>query len=85
MFHDRAGKISSTPAGELGGLFPGVPTQIVNGVVARFTERNGKKYNVTDQCKTKLLAWMCVIYLAVDGWSTDIAKIATDLKMKPVK
>lgn len=84
-FHDKTPKISSLPTSEVPGLFPGVPSQIVNGVLGRFTERSGKKYNVTDRCKTKLLAWMCVIYLTVDGWSTDIAKVATDLKQKPAK
>lgn len=66
-------------------MFPGVPSQIISGVLSRFTEKSSKKYKVTEKCKTKLLAWMCVIYLTVDGWSTDIGKVAADLKIRPAK
>jgi DNA-directed RNA polymerase I subunit RPA49 len=85
LFNQRAGKIATASPSEISEKFPGVPSQIVTGLLERFTEKSGKKYTLTDSRKIKLTAWMCVLYLTIDGWSTDIAKVATDMKMKTPK
>jgi len=51
----------------------------------RFADKIGGKYKVTESLQTKVIAYLCTLYLIIDGWSTDIAKVATDLKMKPNK
>jgi hypothetical protein len=84
-FSQKINKIASLPLSEMSNQFPGVPSQIIMGMLDRFTEKSGKKYTLTDSRKTKLMAWMCVLYITVDGWSTDIAKVAADLKMKTPK
>jgi DNA-directed RNA polymerase I subunit RPA49 len=85
FFNQRVGKIASMQVSEMGTVFTGVPSQLIAGIVERFTENSGKKHTLTDSRKTKLMAHMCVLYLTIDGWSTDIAKVATDLKMKTPK
>lgn len=84
-FSQKIHKIASLPLSEMSNQFPGVPSQIIMGMLDRFTEKSGKKYTLTDSRKTKLMAWMCVLYITIDGWSTDIAKVAADLKMKTPK
>lgn len=84
-FSSKIGKIATLKPSEMGESFPDVPSQIITGLLDRFTEKSGKKYTVTDSRKTKIIAWQCVLYLTLDGWSTDIYKVATDLKMKPPK
>jgi DNA-directed RNA polymerase I subunit RPA49 len=84
-FSRKVSKVASLKPSEMGEQFPGVPSQIITGLLDRFTEKSGKKYNLTDSRKTKIMAWQCVLYLTIDGWSTDISKVATDLKMKPPK
>jgi DNA-directed RNA polymerase I subunit RPA49 len=84
-FSRKIGKVASLKPSEMAEQFPGVPSQIITGMLDRFTEMSGKKYTITDSRKTKIMAWQCVLYLTIDGWSTDIHKVATDLKMKPPK
>jgi DNA-directed RNA polymerase I subunit RPA49 len=84
-FNDFAGRLSKTSASDLPAAFPGVPTQVTNGLVSRFAESVGKRYTVTEKSKTKLLAWICIIYLWVDGWTTDVGRVAKDLGMTPMK
>jgi hypothetical protein len=84
-FSRKISKIATLKPSEMGEQFPNVPSQIITGLLDRFTERSGKKYTLTDSRKTKIMAWQCVLYLTIDGWSTDISKVATDLKMKPPK
>lgn len=85
LFYERSGKISSLEPSEIAQQFPGVPSQIVNGLLERFADKIGGKYKVTETLQTKLIAYLCVLYLTVDGWSTDIAKVAADLKLKTPK
>lgn len=63
----------------------GVPVQIINGLLTRFTESSGKSHVVTDKMKAKALAWVCCLYLVVDGGSTEIGKVAKDLGMTDAK
>jgi DNA-directed RNA polymerase I subunit RPA49 len=84
-FSRKVSKIATLKPSEMGEQFPNVPSQIITGLLDRFTETSGKKYTLTDSRKTKIMAWQCVLYLTIDGWSTDISKVATDLKMKPPK
>jgi DNA-directed RNA polymerase I subunit RPA49 len=84
-FNSKISKIATLKPSEMGETFPGVPLQIITGLLDRFTEKSGKKYTVTESRKTKIVAWQCVLFLTIDGWSTDIAKVATDLKMRPPK
>lgn len=58
---------------------------MVDGILERFTESVGKKYSVTDKTKTKLLAWICVVWLHIDEYSTEVAKVAQELSMPPNK
>jgi DNA-directed RNA polymerase I subunit RPA49 len=78
-------KISKLEPADIPKQFPGVPSQIVNGVLERFAEKIGHKHKVTESRQMKLIAYLCTLYLVIDGWSTDIAKVATDLKMKTPK
>jgi len=84
-FSRKLSKVAELKPSEMGEQFPGVPSQIITGLLDRFTEKSGKKYTITDSRKTKIMAWQCVLYLTIDGWSTDISKVATDLKVKPPK
>jgi len=84
-FSRKINKVASLKPSEMGEQFPGVPSQIITGLLDRFTEKSGNKFTVTDSRKTKIMAWQCVLYLTIDGWSTDIFKVATDLKSKPPK
>lgn len=62
-----------------------VPAVLREAMLSRFTERSGKSRSVTDRSKTKLLAWICVTYLFLDGWSVKIATVCEDLGMTPAK
>ncbi|KAL1411208.1 DNA-directed RNA polymerase I subunit rpa49 [Vanrija albida] len=85
QFYSFAGQLSKTSRSELPAKFPGVPQQVLNGLLTRFAEPQGKQYTVTEKTKTKLLAWICVCYLACDGWSVDISRVARDLSLTPAK
>lgn len=86
QFNSVAPAISKTPVAELSAkFFRSVPTQVLNGLLTRFAEQVGKKYTVTEKMKTKLLAWICTLYLYVDGWSVEVATVAKDLSMTDAK
>lgn len=85
QFYNFAGQLSKTSKSELPAKFPGVPQQVLNGLLTRFAEPQGKQFTVTEKTKTKLLAWICVCYLACDGWSVDISRVARDLSLTPAK
>ncbi|WVQ78208.1 hypothetical protein IAT38_000291 [Cryptococcus sp. DSM 104549] len=84
-FLDFAPRLSKTAASDLASKFPGVPTQLVNGLITRFSEPTGKKHNVTEKMRTKLLVWICLIYLLLDGYTVEVGQVAKDLKMEPAK
>ena len=84
-FNSLSAAISKLSPSELVEKFPGVPNQLINGLLQRFAEQAGKRYNVTERMKTKIQAWMCVIYLLLDGWNTDVGKVAGDLSTPPGK
>jgi DNA-directed RNA polymerase I subunit RPA49 len=64
---------------------PGCPTQLLNGLLTRFAEKSGKKYTSTEKTKTKLLAWMCTVYLHLDGFSVSVERVAKELNLAPGK
>ncbi|WRT66971.1 uncharacterized protein IL334_003936 [Kwoniella shivajii] len=76
-----APRLSKTPPAELSSKFPGVPRQLLDGVINRFSEIQGKKRVVTEKMKTKLQAWICVLYLILDGFNIEVGKVAGDLKI----
>lgn len=63
----------------------GVPIQVINGLLTRFAETNGKAHVVTDKMRAKVLAWVCCLYLVVEGGSTEIGRVAKDLGMPDAK
>ncbi|WVQ71488.1 hypothetical protein IAR50_001026 [Cryptococcus sp. DSM 104548] len=85
QFLDFAPRLSKTAASELTSKFPGVPQQILDGLITRFSEQSGKKHAVTEKTKAKLLSWICLLYLTLDGYSVEVGRIAKDLKMEPAK
>lgn len=84
-FYNNAGALSKLNRSELAGKFQGMPSQVLDGLCARFAEPVGKKFAVTDKTRMKLLAWICTAYLAADGWSVDVAKVAKELSLTPTK
>jgi DNA-directed RNA polymerase I subunit RPA49 len=84
-FYNAAHGLQKMSVSEMPAKFPGIPAQVLNGLCARFAEPVGKRFAVTDKCKMKLLAWICVCYLAADGWSVDVAKVAKELALPPTK
>jgi DNA-directed RNA polymerase I subunit RPA49 len=58
---------------------------VLNGLLTRFAESVGKKYTVTDKMRTKLLAWICTLYILLDGWSVEIGKVAKELSISDAK
>ncbi|KAK4689942.1 DNA-directed RNA polymerase I subunit RPA49, partial [Tremellales sp. Uapishka_1] len=84
-FNNSSAQLHKTSTSEMAGKLPGVSPQLLNGLITRFAESSGKKYTVTERMKTKLLAWICTVYLAVDNWSTEVGKVAKDLSMTPLK
>ncbi|KAL1745327.1 RNA polymerase I associated factor, A49-like protein [Schizophyllum fasciatum] len=61
----------------------GVPAVVVDGLVARFTERarGGATLQATSAMQTKLLTHMFALCLRVDNCATDSAQLAADLQM----
>ena len=84
-FNDISGSLSKMTSSEISSKLPGVPPQIVNGLVSRFSEATGKKRAVSEKMKTKLLAWICVAYLHLDNFSVDVGKVAKELNLQPNK
>ncbi|EIW69501.1 hypothetical protein M231_03219 [Tremella mesenterica] len=86
-FLDLSSQLHKLSGTELQDKLPGVSPQIISGLCIRFGEQTngGKRWKVTEMTKMKLLAWICTICLAVDGWTTDVLRIASDLKMTPNK
>ncbi|WWD15781.1 hypothetical protein CI109_100205 [Kwoniella shandongensis] len=84
-FHDFAPRLSKTASSELSAKFPGVPRQLIDGLITRFSETAAKKHSVTEKMKTKLLAWICLLYLLLDGYAVEVGRVAKDLKMEPTK
>lgn len=54
-------------------------------MLSRFAEPNGLKHNVTEKSKTKLLVWISLLYLILEGYSVEVAKVAKELKMESAK
>jgi len=96
-YNSFAGQLSKTPSSELTTKFPGVPPQIINGLIKRFAEpssssqsingssKSGQRYTVTETMKIKLLAWICCLYLMIDGWSVEVGGVAKNLGLSAVK
>jgi DNA-directed RNA polymerase I subunit RPA49 len=84
LYHFSGG-LRKTPVAQLPAKFPGIPQAVLQGLLNRFAEPMGKFYTITDQTKTKLLTWIGTCYLACDGWSVDVGKVAQELKLTPTK
>jgi DNA-directed RNA polymerase I subunit RPA49 len=83
--NDLSGRLSKLDIAEITAKFPSTPSQCLNGVLSRFGESGGKKWTVTEKGKVKLLAWICCLYLCIEGWSIEIGKVAKDLSITPAK
>lgn len=61
----------------------GPKSEVMDGLVERFTERmkvgGEERRKVTGPTELKLLSFLLVIVLRLDGWGTDVATIAEDL------
>ncbi|RSH91177.1 DNA-directed RNA polymerase I subunit rpa49 [Saitozyma podzolica] len=84
-FQDQAGWIGKTPSTEIASKFRGVPPQVLNGMLSRFAEGSGKKYTVTEKMRTKLFAYICTLYLLLDGWTVEVGKVAKELSLTDAK
>lgn len=84
-FYKFAGGLHKLNATELPAKFPGVPAQILNGMLTTFAEQDGKKFKVTEKTGTKLFAWICVCFLALNGWNIEIERVARELSKEPPK
>ncbi len=40
---------------------------------------------MTETMKVRLLAWICCLYLMIDGWAVEVSKVAKDLSLPPAK
>ncbi|CAE6350801.1 unnamed protein product [Rhizoctonia solani] len=59
---------------------------IFDGLIERFTETaRGGRPTVTSQAETKLFTYLLALCLRLDGFSTVILPLATDLKIAPTK
>ncbi|ORY25719.1 RNA polymerase I associated factor, A49-like protein [Naematelia encephala] len=84
-FLDLSPRLPKMSSSELPSKLSGMPPQLINGLISRFAETTGKKHQVTDTTRTKLLMYICCTYLYLDGWSVEIGKVAADLKLSPTK
>ncbi|OCF31519.1 hypothetical protein I316_06922 [Kwoniella heveanensis BCC8398] len=84
-FQSFASQLHRTPASELSSKFPGVHPQLLNGIVNRFSESQGKKRSVTEKMGKKLLMWILTLYLILDNYAVEVQKVAADLKMDTAK
>lgn len=84
-FYKFAGGLSKVNNTELPGKFPGVPAQVLDGMLTTFAERDGKRFKVTEKTGTKLFAWICVCFLALNGWSIEVDRVAKELSKDPAK
>lgn len=83
--YNIAPRLSKLSKSEIPSKFPGVPQQMLDGLLDRFTETDGKKRTVTDKMKTKLLAWICVVWLHMDEYSVELGKVAKELALPQAK
>lgn len=83
--YDMAPRVSKLSKTELAAKFPGIPPQLLTGLLDRFTEPTGKRYAVTEKTKTKLFAWICVVYLHLDDFSVELGKLSKDLNLPQTK
>lgn len=63
----------------------GIPSQVLNGLLANFAQKSGKRFSITDKMRTKILSWICALSLVLDGGVTDVGRTAKDLNMTDVK
>lgn len=84
-FLQIAGAISTLPVADIQRKCPGMPVQVLNGLLSRFAEKNGKHFAITGQSRTKILAWICCICLVLDGGVVEVGKVAKDLSMPDAK
>ncbi|WWC69617.1 uncharacterized protein I206_103560 [Kwoniella pini CBS 10737] len=85
LLRENAAVLSKLSAAELPNKFPNVPSQLLDGIIKRFAEPKEKRYVITEKSHVKLLAWICVLYLHVGGFSVDTSRVASDLKMDKTK
>ncbi|WWC61294.1 uncharacterized protein I303_103875 [Kwoniella dejecticola CBS 10117] len=85
LLRENAAVLSKVPVAELSSKFPGVPSQLLDGIIKRFAEPKEKRYVITEKLHVKLLAWICVLYLHVGGFSVDTGRVAQDLKLDKAK
>ncbi|BEJ15555.1 hypothetical protein CspHIS471_0501600 [Cutaneotrichosporon sp. HIS471] len=84
-FFNFAHSLHRTSNADLPSKLQGIPPQVLQGLLTRFSEPDGKKYKVTERSRQKLLMWICVCYLAADGWTVDVGRVAKDLNMPAIK
>ncbi|WWC85332.1 uncharacterized protein L201_000195 [Kwoniella dendrophila CBS 6074] len=82
----KAPILGKTSSAEIPKLFPDIPRQLLDGVIIRFSEIQGKKHIITEKMKTKLLAWICVLYLTLsNSFSIETNIPAKDLGLSETK
>lgn len=84
-FYNFAHSLHRTSNADLPSKLQGIPSQVLQGLLTRFAEPDGKRYKVTERSRQKLLMWICVCYLAADGWTVDVGKVAKDLGLPATK
>jgi DNA-directed RNA polymerase I subunit RPA49 len=84
-FYHLGGGLSKLSAADIPGKFPGIPQVVLQGLLQRFAEPSGKRFMITETTKVKLTTWIATCYLACDGWNTDPAVVAKELKLPAAK
>ena len=84
-FNDLSPRLSKISKSELPSKFPGLPTQVLNGMLERFAEPISKRHTVSEKMKTKLLAFICTLFLVLDECNTDATRVAKELNIVPNK
>lgn len=83
LFHTQATRHLS----EISNHMRGIPTQVIDGLVARFTEspRIGTERKSTSKGQTLCLTYMFALMLRVDEYAVDTGVVASDLGMDVAK
>ena len=82
---DQANRLGHSPASQLPAKFPGVPLPLLNGILDTFTQPIADKRKVTEKLQTKLIAWICVVYLHLSDLKADIGIVSKELGLQPNK
>jgi len=85
LLYNLAPQIPKMTREELPDRLEDMSLVLKNGIIGRFTQPNGKSMALTDKGRTKLLAWICVLFLLLGNWSVDMAKVAEELRLSITK